>query len=76
MTKKFTNDFNPLEGKPISRIYRRETGCFLGWLYEWENGQMAPLWADHPCDDCRLEIEFPGHVTVLLRLGMLKLEDG
>lgn len=35
----------------IKRILDRENREVVGWLYEWNTGQIAPMWKDKPCKD-------------------------
>jgi hypothetical protein len=36
---------------PIKRILDRKSRNIVGWLYEWNTGQIAPMWKDKPCED-------------------------
>ena len=36
---------------PINRILDRKSRNTVGWLYEWNTGQIAPMWKDKPCED-------------------------
>ncbi|MEM7005345.1 MAG: hypothetical protein AAF498_05645 [Pseudomonadota bacterium] len=33
-----------LHAKAIKRILDRETGDLVGWLYEWNTGELVPRW--------------------------------
>lgn len=35
----------------IKRILDRESHETVGWLYEWNTGQIAPMWKKKPCKD-------------------------
>jgi hypothetical protein len=28
----------------VKRILDRETGALVGWLYEWNTGELVPRW--------------------------------
>lgn len=30
--------------KPVKRIFDRQNGEFVGWLYEWNTGALVPRW--------------------------------
>jgi hypothetical protein len=36
---------------PVKRILDRKSRNIVGWLYEWNTGQIAPMWKDKPCED-------------------------
>ncbi len=36
---------------PIKRILDRNSRNIVGWLYEWNTGQIATMWKDKPCKD-------------------------
>ena len=35
----------------INRILDRKTRQTVGWLYEWNTGQVGIMWKDKPCKD-------------------------
>jgi len=35
----------------IRRVLDRKSHKIVGWLYEWNTGQIAVLWKDRPCED-------------------------
>ena len=35
----------------VKRIYDRQTGEHVGWLYEWNNGDLVPRWSAAPHSD-------------------------
>ncbi len=37
-----------LHAHAIKRIYDRQTGDHVGWLYEWNTGDLVPRWAAEP----------------------------
>jgi hypothetical protein len=39
------------EAKPIKRILNRKTLECIGWLYEWNTGELLPMWTSEPCKD-------------------------
>jgi hypothetical protein len=42
---------NRKSAKPIKRILDRDTGEFVGWLYEWNTGTLAPMWTGKVCEN-------------------------
>ena len=40
-----------LEAIPIQRIVRPSTGETVGWIYQWNTGELAPLWLAEEYDD-------------------------
>lgn len=34
------------EAHPIGAIHDRQTGMLLGWLYQWNTGDIVPMWLD------------------------------
>ncbi len=46
------NSEGHLEAVPIKKILDARTGKVVGWLYLWNNGEVAPMWiADEPTDE-------------------------
>lgn len=37
-----------LHARAVKRILDRETGALVGWLYEWNTGELVPRWKDNP----------------------------
>ncbi|WP_306006447.1 hypothetical protein [Aquicoccus porphyridii] len=35
-----------LTGTPIMRILSKNSGELVGYLYEWDNGDLQPAWFD------------------------------
>ncbi len=33
-----------MDAKPIKRILDRNTRKVIGWLYEWNTGELLPMW--------------------------------
>lgn len=33
-----------LHARAVKRILDRETGTLVGWLYEWNTGELVPRW--------------------------------
>ena len=33
-----------IDAKPIKRILDRKTLEVVGWLYEWNTGELLPMW--------------------------------
>ena len=44
-----------LTGEPILRILCRETGRLVGYLYQWNNGDLQPAWLDEAMAEVRYE---------------------
>tara|TARA_R100000306_G_C4364129_1_gene136761 strand:- start:1195 stop:1407 length:213 start_codon:yes stop_codon:yes gene_type:complete len=40
-----------LHAHAVKRIYNRQTGEHVGWLYEWNNGDLVPRWSAAPHSD-------------------------
>lgn len=40
-----------LHARAIKRIYDRRTGEHVGWLYQWNNGSLAPRWKSKAYED-------------------------
>ncbi len=39
------------DAKPIRRILDRKTLEVVGWLYEWNTGELLPMWKSGACND-------------------------
>ena len=39
------------DAKPIKRILDRKTLEVVGWLYEWNTGELLPMWKSGACKD-------------------------
>jgi hypothetical protein len=39
-----SNGQRRLHARAIKRILDRETGDLVGWLYEWNTGELVPRW--------------------------------
>ncbi|MGZ2259943.1 hypothetical protein [Roseobacter sp. A03A-229] len=50
------------EAQPIKKIIDRETGAHVGWLYEWNTGDLVPMWCNGPKDNVRYEDIPPGEM--------------
>jgi len=37
--------------RAIKRILDSKSREIVGWLYEWNTGQIAVMWKDEPCED-------------------------
>lgn len=37
--------------RAVNRILDRETGAIVGWLYEWNTGELVPRWKSVPYSD-------------------------
>ena len=44
-----------LEAEAIMRILCRKTNVIVGYLYQWNNGDLQPAWLDTAMDDVRYE---------------------
>lgn len=44
-----------LTGKPIMRILCEKTGLLVGYLYQWNNGDLQPAWLDIAMAEVRYE---------------------
>lgn len=44
-----------LTGKPIMRIFCRKTESLVGYLYQWDNGDLQPAWLTEVMVDVRYE---------------------
>ncbi len=40
-----------LHARAVKRILDRETGDLVGWLYEWNTGELVPRWKSHAQSD-------------------------
>ena len=40
-----------LHARAVKRIYDRQSGAHVGWLYEWNNGDVVPRWSAAPHSD-------------------------
>ncbi|SFH28499.1 hypothetical protein SAMN04488020_109113 [Palleronia marisminoris] len=37
--------------RAIKRVLDSKSREIVGWLYEWNTGQIAVMWKDEPCED-------------------------
>ena len=44
-----------LTGEPIMRILCNKTDTLVGYLYQWNNGDLQPAWLDDALPDVRYE---------------------
>lgn len=44
-----------LAGTPIMRIVSKASGELVGYLYEWDNGDLQPAWLNNAKADVRYE---------------------
>jgi hypothetical protein len=44
-----------LTGEPILRILCRKTDTTVGYLYQWNNGDLQPAWLNDALADVRYE---------------------
>jgi len=44
-----------LTGEPIMRILCKKTDSLVGYLYQWDNGDLQPAWFDDAIADVRYE---------------------
>lgn len=44
-----------LAGEPIMRILCRKTDSLVGYLYQWNNGDLQPAWLQDALVDVRYE---------------------
>jgi hypothetical protein len=44
-----------LTGEPIKRIFCKKTGMLVGYLYQWNNGDLQPAWLNDIQADVRYE---------------------
>lgn len=40
-----------VHARAVKRIFDRETGQLVGWLYEWNTGSLVPRWKSEACED-------------------------
>lgn len=43
-TRPVTKEPKRLHARAVKRILDRETGALVGWLYEWNTGELVPRW--------------------------------
>ena len=44
-----------LTGEPIMRILCKNTGNLVGYLYQWNNGDLQPAWLNNAMAEVRYE---------------------
>ncbi len=44
-----------LTGEPIMRILCKKTDSLVGYLYQWDNGDLQPAWLGEAVADVRYE---------------------
>jgi hypothetical protein len=44
-----------LTGEPIMRILCKKTDSLVGYLYQWDNGDLQPAWFDDALADVHYE---------------------
>jgi hypothetical protein len=44
-----------LTGEPIMRILCKKTDSLVGYLYQWDNGDLQPAWLKDAMADVRYE---------------------
>ncbi len=44
-----------LTGEPIMRILCKETDALVGYLYQWNNGDLQPAWLNEAMAEVRYE---------------------
>jgi hypothetical protein len=44
-----------LTGEPILRILCKKTDTIVGYLYQWNNGDLQPAWLNNALADVRYE---------------------
>ena len=49
------NTMRRLTGEPIMRILRKTSENLVGYLYQWNNGDVQPAWFDRAFADVRYE---------------------
>lgn len=37
-----------VEAEPVQTMICKKTGAVVGWMYEWNTGEMTPRWTDKP----------------------------
>ena len=50
------------EAQPIKKIIDQKTGAHVGWLYEWNTGDLEPMWCNGPRTNVRYEDIPPGEM--------------
>ncbi len=45
-----------LTGEPILRILCKKTDTLVGYLYQWNNGDLQPAWLDDALAEVRYEL--------------------
>lgn len=40
-----------VHARAVKRIFDRETGELVGWLYEWNTGSLVPRWKSEARED-------------------------
>lgn len=46
---------NRLHARAVKRIFDRQTGDLVGWLYEWNTGALVPRWKSEAHEDVYFE---------------------
>ncbi len=44
-----------LHAQAVKRMYDRQSGEQVGWLYEWNTGDLEPMWCSGPKLNVRYE---------------------
>ena len=44
-----------LTGEPIMRILCKKTDCLVGYLYQWDIGDLQPAWLNEAFAEVRYE---------------------
>jgi hypothetical protein len=44
-----------LTGEPIKRILCKKTNTLVGYLYQWNNGDLQPAWLNNAVAEVRYE---------------------
>lgn len=44
-----------LTGEPIMRIFCKRTDTLVGYLYQWNNGDLQPAWINEAMTEVRYE---------------------
>lgn len=50
-TRRVGQEQKRLHARAVKRILDRETGTLVGWLYEWNTGELVPRWKTKPQTD-------------------------
>ena len=53
--ERIMNPQTRLTGEPIMRILCKKTDTLVGYLYQWNNGDLQPAWLDTAKADVRYE---------------------